>query len=93
MTKTCTRKHTKYQHPDDEPWVCPKCGSDTFALDSDSDEACDLIHNNDWVNCYECDYGASATEFSKLMMRKQNMIECPCCKGKGVVKKTFKELT
>jgi len=84
----CTRKHTKYQI-EAADWACPKCDNgDGFFLESDSlseDDDCSLMHMDDYVVCYACNYSASANSFAKHVQKKKNMIQCPCCKGKGFV--------
>jgi len=72
----------------DEFWKCPKCGN-TLYIEGDcpsGDQTCDDFHKNMEVNCNECSYGTSTTKLFAKYMKQKNLITCPHCKGKGVVK-------
>lgn len=84
----CTRKHCRYQVPD-ELFFCPKCGlgpeEDGLVLEPAVEDECEKMHDDDWVMCYHCGYEASARAFSRLIARQQNLVTCPTCKGKGMI--------
>ena len=87
--KQCSAKHTAYQPTNDE-WRCPKCGAgvEHFTIYDSSESAlddCELLHKDDYLLCTNCNYESSGAAFSKLIMKQINVVECPCCKGKGVV--------
>lgn len=87
----CKAKHTKFQ-PSYEEWKCPRCGADSsYFSKSDFDEQadfdCELIHLNDEVSCESCNSIWSGSAVIKLIAQALNMIDCPHCKGKGMVKK------
>lgn len=87
--KACTRKHTKYQVPD-EHWKCPKCGSgegDFFVEFAVDDEDCEILHDDDDVICSQCDYSASGRSYSRLMSKGLHLVKCPHCKGSGYIEK------
>lgn len=91
----CTRKHTKYQ-VEDTDWSCPECGATSdrgegnFVLESDAVTAdeCSLMHMDDHVVCYACDYSASANGYANRVKKQKNLVPCPHCKGNGFVPKT-----
>lgn len=87
---TCKAKHTMYQ-PLDEEWACPKCGeTKEFVVDVRSDgygEECGLLHNDDDLYCYTCDYRVTGKQFAKKLQNKNKLTTCPCCKGRGLVGK------
>ncbi len=84
---TCKGKHVKYE-PTDEEWCCPKCrsGNNYFTVWPDVDD-CDKLHNKDYCSCIRCGYECSGKEVSDFFIKKNSMVPCPCCKGKGMVKK------
>jgi DNA-directed RNA polymerase subunit RPC12/RpoP len=91
----CMAKHTKYQ-PTDEEWKCPKCGSDNehFYIEGfteGSDDDCDLLHDKDEIGCDNCGHGISGKLFASRLQRKHNLITCPHCKGKGLIKDISKK--
>ena len=64
-------------------------GLDYFAIDDtdpDCNPDCALLHNNDVLHCYNCDYETTGRVFVNKLKKKQGLIKCPHCKGKGVVK-------
>ena len=88
----CIAKHAPYQVPDEE-WICPKCGADMESgefIIEESDETsnpdCEKLHKADALHCSKCGYDTSGGRFSTMCMKKANMIQCPHCKGAGVVK-------
>lgn len=88
--KGCTRKHTLWQPDRDTPMACPHCGSDSeFFIDVDAmdDTDCEMMHDDDTLACEVCGYTTTGKAYSKAMMRKADMVRCPCCKGKGIVHK------
>jgi len=91
MITKCQHKHTKYQ-PADEAWHCPKCGTDNskgdFYIEDGVNPECELLHPEDYVKCEACGYNASGTELAKALIKKENLIVCECCKGRGYVKKS-----
>lgn len=87
----CTCKHTKYQPPI-EVWKCPECGiapPEGLCVDESPNLECDLLHDDDTLICYniECGYVTSGKKYAAQLMRKNNVIECPRCKGNGFIKK------
>jgi hypothetical protein len=94
---SCTRKHTKYQ-PLDEEFKCPRCGATPntdlqFIQEPPKtewgtlDDECTELHDDDMCNCNRCDYGVSGKSFAARLMKQNNLIPCPHCKGRGLVKK------
>lgn len=94
---TCNARHTKYQ-PTDEEFRCPKCGAgpeEGFIIDDspeDADSDCGLLHEDDCIVCNNCktehhrDTDYSGKSYAALMVKKNNLVPCPHCKGKGLVK-------
>lgn len=87
----CLAKHTVYQPSDDE-WKCPQCGGDNsvFTINEsveNASEDCALVHEQDSVTCTKCGLDWSGKKITDLLMKKANLVPCPCCKGKGVVPK------
>jgi Zn finger protein HypA/HybF involved in hydrogenase expression len=88
----CHAKHTVYQ-PKDEDWKCPKCGANNehFTIIDPTPEAdgdCVLLHATDECECTECGYGGAGVSVARALMKKENLVPCPHCKGRGVVQKT-----
>jgi Zn finger protein HypA/HybF involved in hydrogenase expression len=96
---TCQAKHVKLEIPHDE-WKCPKCGvgsdfkrsdgteSSGFVIDEnaeDSNDECQLTHEDDVLHCYNCDYTISARRYTERYIKQKNLVTCPTCHGKGVV--------
>lgn len=90
----CLEKHTSIQIPDDE-WVCPKCGvgpegkrgKDGFIIEDGPNLSCNLLHNNDELWCGCCEYRTSGKTLAAQYIKKNNLVTCPHCKGKGLVKR------
>lgn len=89
----CNAQHAKYDVPIEE-FICPKCGAtpDTnpqFCI-AESDPAahsdCERLHHQDELYCNGCGYHAYGKEFSKKIAANQNLVACPHCRGKGLVK-------
>jgi hypothetical protein len=99
MGQKCFYEHVEFQVPDDE-WVCPGCGAKSQYVDDDgvdqdgwviSDSCnfdCEKLHVEDYLECESCGMAMSGAEYSKWYSEQKGMIQCPCCKGKGVVKKS-----
>lgn len=93
----CTYKHTTYQ-PEDSEWACPKCGAKCedgdFVVDTSPDEEgnCILLHDRDELRCFKCDHSISGKAWANRLQKKKNLVECPCCKGKGLVSGTKEEV-
>jgi phage FluMu protein Com len=87
----CTAKHTKLQIGATDPdWKCPQCGAvEEVTIDelADGSGECELLHDNDELRCSKCGYALWGKAFSKLIIKKRNLIPCPCCHGTGLVKK------
>jgi len=87
---TCKAKHVKYE-PTDEEWCCPNCGAGityfTVWESVSDDDYCKLVHNNDFCSCENCGYECSGKEVSDFFIKKNSMVPCSCCKGKGLVKR------
>jgi hypothetical protein len=83
----CLYKHTKYQ-PTNEEWACPKCNAPVgeFYVASGPDQDCLLLHTDDCLVCMKCDFSISGQAFANRVVKKQNLVPCPCCNGKGFVK-------
>jgi len=87
---TCSRKHTVPQIPD-EYWKCSKCGEvDNFVLEppegmEDKDEDCPLLHDDDDCVCYSCGNATTAKRFAASFAKKNDLVACPCCAGKGLL--------
>ena len=89
---SCGAKRTAYQPTDDE-WRCPRCGSYEFCVEEIAeacqDDECTLLHEDDECSCPEgdCGYYASGKQVARYLQRKHNLVQCPRCKGTGVVEK------
>lgn len=88
--ETCNAKHVIFQ-PNDEQWKCPKCSSDAdngfviYSSQEDADSDCGLIHPNDEIQCDNCGSLWYGTKLSSILAKKNNVVPCPTCKGKGCV--------
>jgi hypothetical protein len=96
MNKDCMVKHTAYQ-PTEDKWLCPKCGaggttpeSEGMVISSSADDAtgdCVLLHPDDEVECMACGYAWSGRSLASALKKRDNVITCPTCSGKGTVQK------
>lgn len=87
----CDAKHVKYEPSEDE-WACPFCGAngDDFYIDPEpgdfeAHEECVLLHEADLIVCNNCEKSITGKAFSARLVKKKNLVVCPCCKGKGYV--------
>jgi hypothetical protein len=87
----CPVKHTKYQ-PTDEDFACPKCGATPDSdegfyseFSPDGAEDCPMLHDDDELRCYRCDYTTSGKRFAISIAKAKNMVKCPHCKGAGLI--------
>jgi transcription initiation factor TFIIIB Brf1 subunit/transcription initiation factor TFIIB len=92
----CKFKHTKYE-PTEEEFMCPKCGAKVghFCIDEGPNMDCDQLHDEDNIVCYGVDgkgcpaeYGTTGKKFVAWLLKKNDMVPCECCKGKGFVRST-----
>ena len=94
MSKSCLTKPTKYQ-PTDEEFNCPKCGAGVpiFHIDESAcHDDCTKVHDSDTLRCDACyrdgrDYDASGKAFAAGVVKRNGLVVCVRCAGKGVVKK------
>lgn len=90
--QACQFKHTAYQ-PTEKEFSCPKCKAKCgdFCIDEGPNMECPALHVDDILNCYgkevNCGYGVSAKAFVTNLVKKQNLVACTHCKGKGFVPK------
>jgi len=84
----CRMKHTEFQI-DNEHWKCPSCGAgqESFYIISSINDDCPLIHPDDEVICDHCKLSMYGEEVVKLIMKKEDLVPCPFCDGKGLVHK------
>ena len=91
MSVVCSAKHTKYQPPEDEKLVCPKCGNSvSFWIQEaveGAHEDCMLLHDEDYLLCQKCGFDQSGKSYAAAAAKKLNLVTCKCCKGTGLVKK------
>ena len=80
----------------EEDITCPRCSAGLEAVDGkgilieaslDIPDFCDLLHPNDDVICSNCDYYASAKQFTKDWKERREREDCPHCDAKGYIKK------
>ena len=89
----CDAKHTKY-NPTIEEFRCPKCNAEAgiFAVDEPATEQaaeCEALHLKDYLHCYDCGFGTQGGRFvAGLLKKKRPMVECPTCKGHGMIERT-----
>jgi ribosomal protein S27AE len=95
---SCIYKHTSVQIPDEE-WICPKCGVGVEYTDKYGDKQegfvvvdsvnydCELLHDDDELECGRCGYSASGLSYSRWYKKSKDLVKCPCCKGTGVITK------
>jgi Zn finger protein HypA/HybF involved in hydrogenase expression len=89
---TCFAKHTEYQ-PNATDWHCPKCGAtaedqDGFIIADpavDAADGCELLQDQDYVECGMCNWYGSGKKLAKILMTEAGRVICPTCKGKGTV--------
>lgn len=91
MGSGCRAKHTKFQ-PTEAEWKCPQCGGgpDVFFIDYFADRAdddCDLLHEDDYIVCTECDKSWGGRSLAATMAKRKDVEPCPHCQGTGVVQK------
>ena len=88
----CDFKHTKYQPDTMTEWACPKCGQDNkhgnFCIEDGVNGECELLHIEDEIKCYGCGWSGSGKEYADYIVKKLKMTPCPCCNGRGYVKKS-----
>jgi hypothetical protein len=87
----CNQKHAKYQ-PTDKDWVCPVCNGkreNGVYVDvwCDGSDDCDLLHDDDELCCYSCDWESTGKAFARFLIKKKSLVPCKCCNGKGFVQK------
>ena len=91
----CTEKRTKYQ-PADEDFVCPECGirlpdfhiEDTCCeLNGVINWDCTFLHESDLLMCENCKHELTGKQFARYLIDKKRLMQCPTCKGKGMVRK------
>lgn len=92
----CSFKHVVLQIPD-EDWKCPKCGcgveykddygdmQDGFVIVVSENYDCELLHEDDELECGKCGYMLSGAEYSRWYGKLKSLVKCPCCNGKGMV--------
>lgn len=81
----CNGKHTRY-NPTEEEFVCPKCGAkcgDFFIAENFGDDECELLHDDDCLQCSKCEYTISGKSFVKKLLKDKCTIACPTCGGSG----------
>jgi DNA-directed RNA polymerase subunit RPC12/RpoP len=93
IRKACGFKHTKYQ-PTDAEFNCPKCGAKVgdFCVDEGPNMPCPDLHDEDSLVCYGKDgkgcrgqYYVSGKAFAAMVLKKNDLVPCEHCKGKGFV--------
>ena len=83
----CNERHIA-DPKEGEDWECPKCGKHGFYIYESINDDCEKLHANDLLLCDFCNYSELAKTFISKLKKKLNMVECPCCKGKGIIKAT-----
>lgn len=83
----CNIKHTKYQ-PLNKEFKCPKCGAQSpdFCVDESENMECEKLHDTDYLRCWQCHYDTNGKTFVAFLVKKDTLVPCPCCKGRGMVK-------
>jgi len=81
----CDVSHTKYQPKN---FRCPQCDAvpPYFIIDypaEDAHDECEALHVNDELRCESCGWVGLGTDMARKMKKKENAVQCPCCKGKG----------
>jgi len=81
-------KHIINPIPDSE-WKCPSCGdTDNFYIEESADcgiDDCEKAHEQDIVVCYACNGQWTLKTIINKWIKKNNMIQCPHCKGSGYI--------
>lgn len=100
---SCIYKHTVQISDDEEFWKCPKCGAgveytdeyggvqEGFVISDSVNYDCELLHEDDELECCRCGYTASGLEYIREYIKMKNLVKCPCCKGKGMITKNKAE--
>ncbi len=83
----CTEKHIA-DPQEGRDWECPKCGESGFYVYESVNYDCEKIHPKDLLLCDKCNHSEYAKTFISKLNAKLSMVECPCCKGKGIIKAT-----
>lgn len=88
----CPAKHTPYDPPRDG-WVCPQCKADggMWYIDEPADGATDeclRLHAQDGLYCAKCGHHTLGYRWATALMKQKSLVQCPTCKGHGVVKGT-----
>ena len=60
-------------------------GKHTVYQPTDDEWLCPLLHNQDRIICYACDHGTTGIRFAGAILKRKNLVTCPCCNGKGIV--------
>ncbi len=70
-------------------WKCPKCGAGTEYKYEDTGELVEgFVDQADGsVTCARCDGLWGYREVEKAIMKKESMVKCPLCAGKGAITK------
>jgi hypothetical protein len=96
-------KHVIYEpittKDDTNEWFCPKCGCsqslepgfDFYIEENFGEEGCELLHEDDYIICTKCGYETTGKKYVAQLLKKKNMVTCPCCKGQGAVSKETAE--
>lgn len=92
MAEHCLATHTKYD-PSTDDFNCPECGAKAgdFAIDEPVDDVakdCERLHNGDYLRCYKCGFNTTGRAFAQRLTKKNSLVPCEHCKGRGMVKRT-----
>lgn len=96
MSKICRAKHTDFQPKE---WKCPNCGADNernffyYFYVEEVPMECELLHDDDYVVCDNCDGEWNGDELSEVMKTedKTEKKKCPCCNGTGWIVESKEE--
>jgi hypothetical protein len=74
-------------------WRCPSCdaGDGKLIIQDAPDDAafdCEALHVGDEVDCEQCGAGYSGRALANKLMKKADLVPCPCCNGQGAISKT-----
>jgi hypothetical protein len=74
-------------------WICPKCGVGVEYEDEGGEVKEGFVDQSDGtVTCDKCDSSWTYRQIERAIIKKNNMVKCPFCAGKGVVtKKSIEE--